>query len=355
VEGRVNQIDIAKGISITLVAMHHSQLKVLIPEFIDPLGLFRMPLFFFLSGIFFTWGVGAKDFIYKKFESLLKPYFVVLFSILLINLLMGYGGLADKLLGIFFGNGATLDWKWAPLWFLPHLFAVYCFTYILFKYCHFSKLKSLSFTIIIAMFFIFGSMLISLFWSREADIDSTTFLGLPFSLDIILLTSAFFILGQHLRENIVNFQLNIPVAILSLVTFLSVLTFTEAKINLNQRVYNDVFFSTLGAASGIYLTLTLSFLIAKNEILSFVPKYLGAASLYILIFHSFLSRKIFSYLSEGNYNDSTVLYIAFLSFILSVLIPLLIKKVIENSDILSLGFSPLRSNKLIQKWRKAKE
>jgi fucose 4-O-acetylase-like acetyltransferase len=61
-DGRVKHIDIAKGISIFLVAMAHGT-PVFVPlvsskvifyyqEVIGPISLFRLPLFFFLSGIF---------------------------------------------------------------------------------------------------------------------------------------------------------------------------------------------------------------------------------------------------------------------------------------------------------------
>ncbi len=76
---RYLHIDIAKGISICLVAMFHSQLGNYYPSIIDPMGLFRMPLFFLLSGIFFSWNPEPHYFFTKKFDSLLKPYFVVLF------------------------------------------------------------------------------------------------------------------------------------------------------------------------------------------------------------------------------------------------------------------------------------
>ncbi|WP_081365719.1 acyltransferase family protein [Alteromonas mediterranea] len=50
---RAKHIDIAKGISITLVVLLHSQLAPYIYFITEPLSLVRMPLFFFLSGFFF--------------------------------------------------------------------------------------------------------------------------------------------------------------------------------------------------------------------------------------------------------------------------------------------------------------
>ncbi|MEW8495846.1 MAG: acyltransferase family protein, partial [Candidatus Thiodiazotropha taylori] len=60
---RVKHVDIAKGISITLVAMFHTKLRIFVPDIVDPLSLFRLPLFFFLSGIFFSWAAAPGAFV----------------------------------------------------------------------------------------------------------------------------------------------------------------------------------------------------------------------------------------------------------------------------------------------------
>ena len=63
---RVSLIDTAKGLSILLVALHHSNLKNIFPELIEPMGLFRMPTFFLLSGIFFSFAAPPTKFFLKK-------------------------------------------------------------------------------------------------------------------------------------------------------------------------------------------------------------------------------------------------------------------------------------------------
>ncbi len=50
---RVEHLDVAKGITILLVAMFHSNIPSYIPYIIEPLMLIRMPFLFFISGIFF--------------------------------------------------------------------------------------------------------------------------------------------------------------------------------------------------------------------------------------------------------------------------------------------------------------
>jgi fucose 4-O-acetylase-like acetyltransferase len=72
---RVKHIDIAKGISITLVAMFHGQLRFFFPEIIEPMALFRLPLFFLLSGVFFSWAASPKDFFNKKIRGYVKAIF----------------------------------------------------------------------------------------------------------------------------------------------------------------------------------------------------------------------------------------------------------------------------------------
>ena len=81
---RVNFIDIAKGICIFLLVYHHivtgghgtfrfhSGALFTIERY---LGVFREPLFFFCSGLFFSVYDGFKTFLVKKINKLLVPFF----------------------------------------------------------------------------------------------------------------------------------------------------------------------------------------------------------------------------------------------------------------------------------------
>lgn len=75
---RAVTIDIAKGISIALVALNHSAIPEDQIAVTDNFNLFRLPLFFFLSGIFFSSYASTGKFLLKKSDALLKPYFIVL-------------------------------------------------------------------------------------------------------------------------------------------------------------------------------------------------------------------------------------------------------------------------------------
>ena len=346
---RVKHIDIAKGISISLVAMFHGQLKYFFPEIIEPMALFRMPLFFLLSGVFFSWAASPKDFLIKKSEAMLKPYFTILLLLLFIDFVSGDRDIAWQLKGILYGNGDTISWSWRPLWFLTHLFVVYCFSYILFRIVDFSEFSPITLSVILFLFMVLGSVGLDYFWYLEVQVFYQTleFPGLPFSLDIILITCGYFILGRLLKFKIINFYPNLWTFILSIVIFLIISQFTNAHIDLNKRVYEYPIFATLGAISGVYIIVSLSYFISKSYWLSFIPLSLGKASIYILIFHSVINHKSYTFFSSGVDDENTLIYLSFFSFGLSIFIPLMIKWVVENNDVLSLAFLPFKSNKLI--------
>ena len=71
-------IDIAKGLGIVLVVLGHNWIAQENTELFEIIFSFHMPLFFFLAGVFVGDSNNIIDFIIKKTDALLKPYFVVL-------------------------------------------------------------------------------------------------------------------------------------------------------------------------------------------------------------------------------------------------------------------------------------
>lgn len=70
---RVEWVDIAKGIGIFLMVIGHTGIPKLASQWIYS---FHMPLFFFLSGYFFTSGkYSLKALLQRKFETIIAPYF----------------------------------------------------------------------------------------------------------------------------------------------------------------------------------------------------------------------------------------------------------------------------------------
>lgn len=347
---RVEHVDIAKGISITMVAVFHSELTVFFANIIEPMSLFRMPLFFFLSGVFFSFSARPQLFLWKKTEALLKPYLSVLLLLLVYYAwLKGAGEPVTRFLGILYGNGETIQWE--PMWFLTHLFAVYCFAYVICRYTGFRRLPSALQWLCLVVTLLAGAYTLDTFWQVPVSAlgQSLVLPGLPLSMDILLVTSAFFMAGSLLKKHIVTMGMSGALLGLSLLVYLMIAIFSEAHIDLNRRSIVAPLLSVIGAVSGIYLILQISLLLARLPGIGSAIILLGKSSLYILIFHNFIGDRTYTLLSRLLSGAIDAVWLAFIAFFVSILLPLLIRGVVERSDLLSLFFMPFKSNRLLNR------
>ena len=181
-ENRVEHVDIAKGISIILVALFHSRIYSLAPDIMNAMGLFRMPLFFFLSGVFFSASADTRTFLWKKSDALLKPYFATLLTVFLFTVLFGEEDLLRQLIGIFYGNGVTIQSRWIPLWFLTHLFLTYAFAYFIFRITNIQNKKVFFKYALVVTLMVFGAQWIDVFWYLKFTLLGKEIVmpGLPF-------------------------------------------------------------------------------------------------------------------------------------------------------------------------------
>lgn len=122
---RIQWIDAMKGFGILMVVFSHVQLDI----GHQYLNSFKMPLFFFCSGLVVDYSKinGFFSFIKKKFSRLMYPYF--LWSLLLYTFWVvfdrGEGDIYKNFIGIFYASGGKeyMDWG-VIMWFLPSLFLV---------------------------------------------------------------------------------------------------------------------------------------------------------------------------------------------------------------------------------------
>jgi fucose 4-O-acetylase-like acetyltransferase len=339
--GRVRTIDIAKGITIIGVAFSHSHLEQFLQGLNHILAFFRMPLFFFLSGIFFNDAIGLTDLVLRKTDSLLKPYFVTLGIFLLIDTLLGKPFLPEAK-GILYGNGDTITSPWGTSWFLPHLWALFIFSYVIFSITNIRNKSSYHKILLVCALLIAGAAIIDKFWYLPININGRTIKipGLPFSFD-----SAYFISGCFLREQVKSFRPKPPFVLLTLSLFIVIAIFTGAQIDLNERIYHEPLLSTLAAYFGIYLMLSLAYFLDHLTLPARVFCYAGQASLFILIFHAFFEDQVHSILSHWNF-FSQDLYVSILSFASCLTMPLVIRAIVVRTDFLALFYLPLKSNPL---------
>jgi fucose 4-O-acetylase-like acetyltransferase len=286
---RIEYIDIARGIGIVLVVMAHNDFGFISQYGYEVIYSFHMPLFFFLSGYFIKTDIPFFEFFKKRFHSLLKPFLFTLFLIYFTSVSfekMAFGTAIRRIVKSLYGTGVYIDW--VQLWFLPNLFVVslYAFVFIVIVgklNNRWLRLGILTATLAITLPFLksFYPFSVSLFGN-----DYELF-GLPFSLDLVFLSGFFFILGSEARqlasENTFG---NYFLLIGSGVAVFALNSLIDSHIDFNTRQYSSFFVNTIEAVAGILFVLALSRQIElhANKPASFF-KYLGRASLIILIFH----------------------------------------------------------------------
>ncbi|MEI3461824.1 MAG: acyltransferase family protein [Bacteroides eggerthii] len=156
-QARIDFIDLAKGLCIQLVVLNHIIHICGYNEYplTDTFRIFRMPLYFFLSGLFFKTYEDFKGFAKRKINKLLIPFlfFYTTTSILLPNFtaLLGLNFYNKDSIGIQtlwafiypekFGNG--------PIWFLWCLFVMNIIFYSVYLFS--KKYKSFQLQILIAL------------------------------------------------------------------------------------------------------------------------------------------------------------------------------------------------------------
>ncbi|APD89609.1 hypothetical protein BM524_07265 [Alteromonas mediterranea] len=292
----------------------------------------------------------------QKADSLLKPYATVLTIALLCSyFLLDDGSLLRNIAYVAYGNGLTLErslgWSWVPLWFLPHLFLVYFFCYVLHKSLYYQELSTYLQFIVIISLVVLGSVSIDMFMEKEFTFFGVSFVapGLPFSADILFLTSSFFLAGALFKRYIVTFSTNICFAFICFLLFIFISEFTNANISLNARIFTSPFLAMIAALCGIYLILTISVIINMRPWLSYIPSKFGSASLYILLFHSIIDNSVYRRLSFENEDIVLTIIKATVAFLLSLTLPLFLKRVIESNIVLSLGFVAFKNNRLLKR------
>jgi len=342
---RLKTVDIAKGMCIVLVAFSHSELAKNFQSLDHSMALFRMPLFFFLSGVFLRERTTFKQELLSRTDYLLKPYLTTLILIFLVSKIVGTHHASWEVEGIFFANVTTI--RWGPLWFLPHLWAVHLASHYFSTQTRAQTFSAWFRISCVTLLLLFGIVLMHAFQLMpEHVMDSRMDIhGLPLSIDLLLLTSAFFLAGHFFRDQVLTFKPNTLLVVLAAIVFVLISTFSEAKVNLAYRVYDSWFLSTIAAVCGGYLVVSSAYLVEKSIVSSKLFCFLGLSSLFILIFHMPVDGMIFRALTQHQLSSS-VQVASMISFVGCLLIPLAIRVMVIRSDFLSLFYLPLKSSRL---------
>ena len=325
---RIEYLDIAKGIGILLVVLGHNDFEV-ISLFVQRLIYsFHMPMFFFLSGYFINASIPFWDFFKKRFHALMKPFLFTLFLIYFASVSfekMGFNTAITRIVKSLYGSGHYLDW--VQLWFLPHLFAVSLYAFLFITLVSGLRNRWVKWGLLLATLGI-AIPFLHAFYPFPLSILGKDYelWGLPFSLDLVLATGFFFILGHEVRQvtSEKTFDSWLLLAATGGVLLLLNILFPY-EIDFNIRLYESFLVNTTEAILGILFILALSRQIDLHttRLASFF-KYLGNISLIILLFHvpiqAFWAQKVVNV--TGNFPFGILI-----GFIMGVLGPILIYEI----------------------------
>ncbi len=270
-KNRIEWVDSAKGIGILLVLFGHTSLPNSIVQFIYS---FHMPLFFFLSGMFFN-SNSFNLFFRRRIDRLVIPYFI--FGIFSIFIWIGreyyiYGYFKTSALqyifGLLYGSSKYLTFN-SPLWFLTCLFTVSIYMYLILK------IKSKSIRLFIIIFLLLIGYMYSIFLVPH--------FRLPWMIDTALVAVFFVFLGKligvFLHKNLNKFPLLfLSLFFFSITQFLSIV---NGRVDMQGMVFHNLILFILAANSGIFLVVFISKILPNNKIL----QYLGENSLIIFALH----------------------------------------------------------------------
>lgn len=284
---RIDYVDIAKGIGIVLVVMGHNDFALISPFAHKLIYSFHMPMFFFTSGMFFKPDLPFWKYVLHRFSRVLKPFLFMVFFIYFASISFSNVAIPEasrRLIKALYGSGYYLDW--VQLWFLPHLFVVSLFAYFFFQAIHRRGLFPLRWVILSALY-IGGVLGITRFWPFDLNVlgRGFTVFGLPFSLDLVLVSGFFFILGYELNRIRLDLILgNLYTLLVSGLTLLFLVWYFPPTIDFNTRLFESLPINTLEALLGILFTLAISKQMERVGWLSSLFRYIGQASLVILVF-----------------------------------------------------------------------
>jgi fucose 4-O-acetylase-like acetyltransferase len=350
---RIDYLDAAKGIGILFVVLGHNHIKVEFPAVYQVVYSFHMPFFFLLSGMFFRTDYGFMALARRRFNSLLKPFIAYMLIIYIGAIFFTNTGLPTifgRMLKALYAGPNTLEW--VPLWFLPHLFLVNLFAYVLIKFAYDRMSRLWMRGLFLVALLGAGVATIQFFWQVKFSVLDHVYElpGLPWSADLLLITSAFFILGYEIRRTFLDQMTSSPYSAwvwsVSAVLFVSLNIAFQYTIDFYIRSYGSFVVNTLEAVSGSIVILCLAKWLEKASPRVFGRLItLGGISIVLLIFHYIPQAFLYDKLISLNID---MLLASAIAFCAGVLLPvLLFAWVIRPNPLLSGWFGLSRPQEVV--------
>ena len=329
---RIEHIDVARGLGILLVVIGHNPLVADMPNpLFDVIYAFHIPLFFFLSGLFFKPEQPFLSLVARRTDMLLKPYAVVLLALAAFQVMFRHRDPELLLAGILYGAGDTI--AWIPMWFLPHLWILSISAWLMLRLVPTKRI--LGRAALLAALLITGVALSSYFATHPWYPLSAQqpVLGLPLSADLLPLSCFYFLLGTYCRQRTLEMTFSWKLLLACVMGSVLLHLIWGGTIDLNMRRYDHPLVLTALALLGTYGVLQLSCLATRYPLALRVLSYVGTGTLFILIFHAYIQTAVFNGLMRWQAEHS--LLNAALAFAAGVLLPLVLWEGVKRSRLLS--------------------
>ena len=341
---RLAWIDIAKGIGIILIVLGHNYVSLHQKQMLFRIIFsFHIPLFFFLSGIFFNPQYNTKTLLQRRFNSLIRPYFATCIIYVHLKLVLDKHFSISSAFSVVAGAVYSTDTYlfWAPLWFITCLFATQLFFKKMWHFLYRLRLVWARVTVVSGVLVI-GILTMKHLWHAappaclKIGLLSEGLQGLPWSVDVVLVSAFFYYLGYECMQSKIDMDLvawYLP--LFSILLFLILHLIFPYTIDLNMRRYDNILICTIEAILGIYIVLSLSHLISKGNYsyIKDILSLLGNRSIIILLFHYPLQQKAFYLLNDRLGYD--ILMSSIISFVIGLFGPIVLYYVaIANTPIL---------------------
>ncbi|WP_321437567.1 acyltransferase family protein [uncultured Bacteroides sp.] len=311
---RIDYIDLAKGFCILLVILNHTFGPLSFGEPSRIFSCFRMPLYFFLSGLFFKKYAGLVNFTLRKTNKLLIPFvFFLVITYLFYCVKWLFEGRSDLILQLPFNieKGFRLEDIYinGPLWFFVCLFETSAIFYLLTVFCDSLKIKEEGRKVIMAVICFLVGLIGFELGAHKID--------LPLWIDTSLTAIPFYYTGSFLREktNILlpnKLDKFIPVFLL---IFGMIVYLMAKQVTMVLNEYQGSYLSFyVVAISGTLFVLLLSKLLLKVPVVSFLGRYSVIVLCTHMIAISILNR-FFSFFIIANGWLSSLLILFFVALI----------------------------------------
>lgn len=271
-KGRIEWIDIAKGLSIILVVYGHTGLNG-VPYVGDWFAGYRMPFFFYVSGILFSPHKypTLQSFVKKRWETLIRPYF---FFSIIVGLWLFFVDNAyniDKIKNIL-----IYGWGGIALWFIPVLVFTQIFWYVITKRINSKSVLSLVVVLCGCLGFLSYKLALPNNYNICFVLTSTMFFGTGNLMNSMLLS--------------VRGKINLRLLLMLLGSFLLSLTFIfndKPEFSTNNLATPFTYSAAFGGTFFMCLC-SMVFADINNNIARYIKyavKFFGKNSYIVLAFH----------------------------------------------------------------------